>query len=97
VTGGSQGMVMAPSLKLGSYSFARDGRFAYCYAAIVLFAASTLFLRWLVRSPLGIAIRAVRDDESYAVARGVSAARTHFLAIVASAPLTGLAGGFFSA
>jgi branched-chain amino acid transport system permease protein len=97
VTGGSQGMVMVPSLKLGGYSFARDGRFAYCYAAIALFAASTLLLRWLVRSQLGIAIRAVRDDESYAAARGVSAARSHFLAIVASAPLTGLAGGFFSA
>ena len=97
VTGGSQGMVMVPSLKLGNYSFAHDGRFAYCYAAIALFAASTLLLRWLVRSQLGIAIRAVRDDESYAAARGVSAARTHFLAIVASAPLTGLAGGFFSA
>jgi branched-chain amino acid transport system permease protein len=97
VTGGSQGMVMVPSLKLGGYSFARDGRFAYCYAAIALFAASTLLLRWLVRSSLGIAIQAVRDDENYAAARGVSAARTHFLAIVASAPLTGLAGGFFSA
>ena len=97
VTGGSQGMVMVPSLKLGGYSFARDGRLAYCYAAIALLTASTLLLRWLVRSQLGIAIRAVRDDESYAAARGVSAARSHFLAIVASAPLTGLAGGFFSA
>ena len=88
---------MVLSLKLGGHNFAHDGRFACCYAAIALFAASTLLLRWLVRSQLGTAIRAVRDDESYAAARGVSGARNHFLAIVVSAPLTGLAGGFFSA
>jgi branched-chain amino acid transport system permease protein len=97
VTGGSQGMVMVPSLKIGSYNFARDGKLAYCYAAIALFAVSVFILRWLVRSPLGIAIQAVRDDENYAAARGISAARVHFLAIVASAPLTGIAGGFLGA
>jgi len=97
VTGGSQGMVMVPPLRIGSYNFARDGKLAYCYAAIALFALSVLLLRSLVRSPLGIAIQAVRDDEDYAAARGISAARTHFLAIVTSAPLTGIAGGFLGA
>ena len=97
VTGGSQGMVMVPPLKIGSYNFARDGKLAYCYAAIALFVLTAVILRALVRSPLGIAIRAVRDDEHYAAARGISAARTHFLAIVASAPLTGIAGGFLGA
>lgn len=97
VTGGSQGMVMVPSLRIGVLNFARDGKFAYCYAAIALFAVSVLLLRRLVGSRLGITIRAVRDDETYATARGISAARTHFLAIVVSAPLTGIAGGFFVA
>lgn len=97
VTGGSQGMVMVPPLKLGSYNFARDGKLAYCYAAIALFVLSLVILRALMRSPLGIAIQAVRDDEHYAAARGISAARTHFLALVASAPLTGIAGGFLGA
>ena len=97
ITGGSQGMVMLPSLKIGSYNFARDGKLAYCYAAIALLVLTVIVLRWLVHSPLGIAIRAVRDDEHYAAARGISAARTHFLAIVASAPLTGIAGGFLGA
>ena len=97
VTGGSQGMVMVPSLRIGALNFARDGKFAYCYAAIALFAVSVLLLRRLVGSRLGMTIRAVRDDETYATARGISAARTHFLAIVVSAPLTGIAGGFFVA
>ena len=96
VTGGSQGMVMVPSLRLGAYNFARDGKLAYCYAAIALFAATVAILRALLRSPLGTSIRAVRDDEDYAAARGISAARTHFLALVASAPLTGIAGGFLA-
>lgn len=97
LTGGSQGMVMLPPLRIGAYNFARDGKFAYCYAAIALLAVTAVALRVLVRSPLGIAIRAVRDDEHYAAARGISAARIHFLAIVASAPLTGVAGGFLGA
>ena len=96
VTGGSQGMVMVPSLRVGAYNFARDGKLAYCYAAIALFAATVAILRALLRSPLGTSIRAVRDDEDYAAARGISAARTHFLALVASAPLTGIAGGFLA-
>jgi branched-chain amino acid transport system permease protein len=97
ITGGSQGMVMVPALHLGGYNFARDQKLAYCYAAIALLAVSVVSLRWLMASPLGVAMRAVRDDENYAAARGISAARTHLLAIVASAPLTGVAGGFFGA
>jgi branched-chain amino acid transport system permease protein len=97
ITGGSQGMVMVPALHLGGYNFARDQKLAYCYAAIALLAVSVVSLRWLMASPLGVAMRAVSDDENYAAARGISAARTHLLAIVASAPLTGVAGGFFGA
>jgi branched-chain amino acid transport system permease protein len=97
VTGGSQGMVMVPPLRIGTYNFARDGKLAYCYAAIALFTVSLGLLYWLVHSRVGLAIRAVRDDESYAAARGLSLARTHFLAIFLSAPLTGVAGAFFGA
>ena len=95
VTGGSQGMVMVPPLRSGAYNFARDGKLAYCYVAIGLVGASIVLLRWLVLSLLGIAIPAVRDDEHYATARGISTSRTHFMSIVLSAPLTGIGGGFF--
>lgn len=96
VTGGSQGMVMVPGLRIGAYNFARDGKLAYCYVAIGIFAVTVVALRALVRSPLGISICALRDDEDFAAARGISAARTQFLALVASAPLTGIAGGFLA-
>lgn len=96
LTGGSQGMVMIPPLRIAAYNFARDGKLAYCYVAIALFVVTAACLRALARSPLGTAIRAVRDDEDYAAARGISAARIHLLALVASAPLTGAAGGFLA-
>ena len=96
VTGGSQGMVMVPGLRIGTYNFARDGKLAYCYAAIGMFVVTVMALRALVRSPLGISIRALRDHEDFAAARGISASRTQFLALVASAPLTGIAGGFLA-
>ena len=54
VTGGSQGMVMLPGLRIGTYNFARDGKLAYCYAAIGLLFITVVALRALVRSPLGI-------------------------------------------
>jgi branched-chain amino acid transport system permease protein len=64
INGGSQGMVMVPPLRIGTLNFARDQKFAYCYAAIALLAVTTLLLRWLMSSPLGVAMRAVRDDEN---------------------------------
>jgi branched-chain amino acid transport system permease protein len=64
ITGGCQGMVMVPPLRIGTLNFARDQKFAYCYAAIALLAVTTLLLRWLMSSPLGVAMRAVRDDEN---------------------------------
>jgi len=96
ITGGSLGMVLLPPLRIGALNFARDQKLAYCYTAIALLAVAVLLLEWLMRSPLGAAIRAVRDDEDYAAARGISAARTQLLAIVASAPMTGIAGGFYA-
>jgi len=89
-------MVLLPPLQVGHLNFARDGKVWYCYVAIGLFAVSVLLLEMLLRSPLGAAIRAVRDDKNYAAARGISAARAQLLAIVLSAPLTGIAGGFYA-
>lgn len=96
LTGGSDGMVLLPPLRIGDYNLGRDGKFAYYYLALALLAVTMAFLFRLHRSSLGYAIRAVRDDENYAAARSISIARTQFMMILLSAPLTGLAGGFYA-
>ena len=96
VTGGTQGMVLLPPLRIGDYNFARDGRFAYYYAGLLLLIASTVYLRGLVRSDFGRSVVALRDNQDYAVSRGLSLSRQRLLLMMGSAVFTGLAGGFYA-
>lgn len=96
-TGGTSGMVLLPRLTLGDYRLSSDGRIGYFYLALLLLAASTVFLYKLERSALGRAIKALRDNKYYAIARGVSEGRIRLLTLCASALFPGLAGGFYGA
>ncbi|MCC8968900.1 branched-chain amino acid ABC transporter permease [Bradyrhizobium brasilense] len=95
ITGGTQGMVRVPTLWLPGYNFLRDYKFGYYYVAFGLLVITTVCLRWLVRSDFGLSIRALRDNEDYAVSRGIPIARQRLKALVASAFFTGLGGGFY--
>lgn len=97
LTGGTQGIVRIPSLTLGSHNMIRDNKLAYFHLALGLLALSTASLRILVRSRLGAAIVALRDNEDYAVARGLSVARLRLLTMASSAFFTGAAGAFYAA
>ena len=96
VTGGSLGMPLLPPLKLGDYNFARDGKFGYYYVALFLLVASTVYLHRLVRSHFGVSMVALRDNEDYAISRGISLARQRLLTLASSALFTGIAGGFYA-
>lgn len=97
VTGGSMGMVRLPPLRIGELNFARDGKFSYYYAAFILLVLSTAFLWALMRSRFGVSVVALRDNEDYAVSRGISLARQRLLLMAASAFFTGVAGGLYAA
>ncbi len=96
-TGGTQGMVRIPPLYLSDHNMIRDGKIAYFYIALALLAASTVFLRLFVRSRTGASIVALRDNEDYAISRGVSLARQRLITLTASAFFTGVAGAFYAA
>ena len=96
VTGGAEGMVRLPYLRLGEYKFVRDYKLGYYYVALALMVTSTAFLLLLARSSFGKSLRAVRDNEDYACARGISISRQRILALVLSAVFTGVAGGFYA-
>ncbi|MCP4317817.1 MAG: branched-chain amino acid ABC transporter permease [Hyphomicrobiales bacterium] len=96
ITGGAEGMVRIPYLKLGDYSFIRDYKLGYYYAGLALLSVSTLFLIAVTRSPFGKSLTAVRDAEDYAASRGISVSRQRILVLILSAIFTGFAGGFYA-
>ena len=96
ITGGSVGMVFLPALEIGDYKFTRDGKLGYYYIALTVFLLSTFFLRRLVKSSFGLAVVALRDNEEYAVSRGIFLARQRVYTLTASALFTGIAGGFYA-
>lgn len=96
ITGGAEGMVRIPPLTLGDYKFIRDFKFGYFYVALALLILSCAYLLFLTRSTFGRALLAVRDNEDYANARGISISRARVLALVASSIFPGVAGGFFA-
>jgi branched-chain amino acid transport system permease protein len=51
----------------------------------------------IIKSPIGLAFRALKDNPGYAVARGVNRFQAQLLVFGISAFFTGLAGGFYAA
>jgi branched-chain amino acid transport system permease protein len=68
------------------------------YALIAtLFALTMIFTYFVVKSPIGLAFKALKDNPGYAVARGVNRFQAQLLVFGISAFFTGLAGGFYAA
>jgi branched-chain amino acid transport system permease protein len=91
--GGSNGLTTlppTPPLGLGqTFPLERWQAWIACLGALIAY----VLLANLVRSRVGRAFRAVRDDEVAAELAGLHVARTQVLAFVVSAACAGLAGG----
>jgi branched-chain amino acid transport system permease protein len=96
LTGGAdglQGVVLGPLP--GGFTFDLDGRTAAVYALVV---ALTLFalLRRLVRSPFGVALRAIRDHRPRAEAIGIPTGRCLAVIYAVAAGAAGAAGALLA-
>ena len=96
ITGGSGGLPLLPSIKIGDYNLARDGKFSYYYISLILLTISTVFLYIIVNSKLGLRLIALRDNEELATSRGISVSYYRLICLVLSAFFTGVIGGFFA-
>lgn len=68
------------------------------YALVtVLFFLTMAFTYVVVKSPIGLAFRALKDNPGYAIARGVNRFQAQLLVFGISAFFTGLAGGVYAA
>ena len=67
----------------------------YYYFALGLLAACLLAMNLLVRSRLGLFLRAIREDQEAAEACGVDTARCRIIAFTLTSAIAGLAGAFY--
>jgi branched-chain amino acid transport system permease protein len=95
-TGGTRGLT-----KYGDFGF-RDllGRQDWVkgsyYTGLALLALATAASIIIIRSPLGLAFQALRDNPAYAVSQGISRFKYQLLVFALSAFFTGLAGGVYA-
>jgi len=93
LTGGTQGVLNIPRPTLAGVRLTLEGQFVLIVAAG---AATTLFLRNLLRSPWGRAFVAVRENPIAAQAVGLSTRSTKTVAFTISAALAGAGGHLFA-
>jgi branched-chain amino acid transport system permease protein len=95
LTGGSLGLTSIPR-PFASYF---EGRLSYSVFFLGLVAATTVLVYWalerIVRSPWGRVLRAIREDETAAVALGKDARLFRLQAFVLGSTIIGLAGALY--
>jgi branched-chain amino acid transport system permease protein len=96
LTGGADGLTGVATWKLlGVFAFGLDGTTAYVYSLVVLFAV-VAFLRRVVASPFGLALRGIRENDRRMPAIGSPVRRRLIAAFTLSAAIAGLAGALLA-
>ena len=91
-TGGSNGLSLRPLLQVADVDTARQIEY---YLMFGLLIASLLIMYRVVHSPIGMFLRAMREDEDAASALGVNVVRYKILVFVFTSMIVGLAGAIF--
>ncbi|MBC6416662.1 MAG: branched-chain amino acid ABC transporter permease, partial [Rhodospirillales bacterium] len=76
--------------------FRGDWLTANYFIVLALLIVSMLFTYVIVKSPIGLAFRALRDNPGYAMSRGISRFTYQLLVFGLSAFFTGIAGGLWA-
>jgi len=91
ITRGDQGLSIVPLLGEEIIS-----RVPYYYIMLAVLLVCMVLMYWLANSRVGLFLRAIREDEEAAAARGVNVVRYKVLTFVVTSMIAGLAGGFFA-
>ena len=94
-TGGSNGLPGVPGLTLGGFSLGAYSGLGYLWLTGFSAVALIIGLQLLIRSSFGRSLIALRDNEHFAVARGIKRVRQHFLAFILSGAIAGVAGALY--
>ncbi|MCF8105154.1 MAG: branched-chain amino acid ABC transporter permease [Desulfohalobiaceae bacterium] len=98
LTGGDNGMtgIPSPKLHLGFYTLDLFDPIHFYYLALILVGVSIWILYRIVNSPLGITLRAIRDNPERSRFMGQNVRIFHLTSFVISATFTGLAGAILA-
>ncbi len=91
-TGGSNGLSLRPLLQIADVDAARQVEYYLMFGLLVL---CLLVLYWVANSPIGLFLRAMREDEDAASALGVNVVRYKILVFVFTSMMVGFAGAIF--
>ena len=95
ISGGGYGLVSVPTFQFGNVIGQQRTIYLY-YLAMVIFVIATFVIWRVIHSPLGVAVTALRDSETYGVSRGINQFRIRLILFAISAFFTGLAGGYMT-
>jgi branched-chain amino acid transport system permease protein len=92
-TGGARGISIP--FRMGLQNMIFKDRFSYALLMLGFLAVTLLVMAIVMRSRLGYALQAVRDNEDAAMASGIDILRTKLTGMAISAALTGMGGTLF--
>jgi branched-chain amino acid transport system permease protein len=92
-TGGARGISIP--FRMGLQNMIFKDRFSYALLMLGFLAVTLLVMAIVMRSRLGYALQAVRDNEDAAMASGIDVLRTKLAGMAISAALTGMGGTLF--
>ncbi|WP_409329249.1 branched-chain amino acid ABC transporter permease [Trujillonella humicola] len=96
VTGGSNGMSV-PSVRFGSEPFDAGFRVAYTYWYVLAVFVIAFAAMWLIaRSPFGLVLRGIRDNEDRMRSLGYTPFRYKYVVYILAGGFAGVAGGLFA-
>lgn len=96
ISGGGYGLKTVPKFGFETWFGGGVDKILYYYLGLIFFGLTTYAIWRILHSPIGMAFRALRDSETYAISRGVDPFRFKLLLFAFSAFFTGLAGGFLT-
>lgn len=97
LTGGPNGLAAIPRPMAGLFETPLAFNLAYLAMLVVIVSLIYLALERILRSPWGRVLKAIREDETAAVALGKNAVRFRLEAFVIGSALMGLAGALYVA
>ena len=91
-TGGSRGLSQFGDFGFGQLLGRQYVPHGNYYLALAILTAAMVFSYWVIKSPIGIAFKALRDNRPYAAGRGVGLLRFQMFIFGTSAFFTGMVG-----
>lgn len=95
--GGVRGLTRFGDLGFREWLGSADWRLGNYFVALALLTFAMVFSAVIMRGPLGLAFRALRDNPGLARSRGISRFKYQIWVFALSAFFTGLAGAFYAA